>query len=345
MENARYSDLSFPPPFSRPDAHFWGEADAESPEQPWAAELTGESAATRGLRLRLKRVGPYFRSALILGEDGTGKARVAAALHEVAAKDQGAFVTCDVATLEAIVEEEQKGVKAGSAGSMAKLRNEAAGGTLFFEGVAQASAQAQGLLLRSMEQWDRDRRSGRWAETRIIVSSHEDLKAMAAAGAFRQDLYERLSMVQIRVAPLRERMEDVLPLARHFLTCFAEAYGRPARELGEAAIERLLSHRWPGNVRELQSAIREAALEAIGPEITARDLPIFAPLREVPAAERTTYHPVRLQDVIDAHVLRTLQQCAGNKLRAAEMLGVSRSTLYRMLDVASGGERMPELRA
>lgn len=351
MEKYTYSDLTFTPSlnrpgaFSQPGAAFWGGTAVDAPSPIDGAELVGDSAAMRRLRLQMKRIGPYFRAALISGEPGVGKGRIAMALHEAAVMDRGAFVTCEVSVLEAAARDN---AGAGSGRSLMPFVEAAAGGSLFFDRVEEASPRAQNFLLRWMEQGDRERRNrsesgiGVGTEMRIIASSHEDLKVLSSTGQFRPELYQRLAMIEIGLTPLRERQEDIAPLARHFLRQFAAVYGKKARDLSEEAIDRLVSYHWPGNVRELENVVRGAVLETDGPVVGERHLPVF-PQAEPSGGAVKTGSSLRLQDVIDEHVLGVLRRCAGNKLRAAEMLGISRSTLYRMLDAATVAERGDDL--
>jgi DNA-binding NtrC family response regulator len=168
-------------------------------------------------------------------------------------------------------------------------------------------------------------------ETRVIASSRRDLSVLAATGQFRQDLYHHLAMVEITVPSLRDRRGDLAALATHFLTSAAAQCRRPVPMLSDDALQRLRQYGWPGNLRELENILRGAMLAANGAVIEVHHLPALEgsrveSLRNVPAKA------ARLQDVIDRHVVQVLEECEGNKVRAAELLGISRSTLYRMLE-------------
>jgi DNA-binding NtrC family response regulator len=149
-----------------------------------------------------------------------------------------------------------------------------------------------------------------------------------------QELYQRLATVEITLPPLRERREDIPELAMWFLARMSLRFGKSVDEIAEAAMRRLETHPWPGNVRELESALRHGAERCRGTVLEAGDLPMLA---EGPAMADGP-GTVRLHDVVEQHVLHVLKNCAGNKLRAAELLGISRSTLYRMLEARSYGE-------
>ncbi len=284
-----------------------------------SALLVGESAAMRRLRLQIERIGPHFRTVLVRGEMGTGKEVVARALHECGAGKEEAFVVCHASSLD------EMGKRRGSA-SLPSLKASAAG-TLFLEGAEELSPEAQLHLLRMLEQR---------VSARTIVATTADLRARANAGRFRQDLYHRLAMVEIAIAPLRTRVEDIALLATHFVHRFAGLYDKDVEAVAPEAIERLRRYAWPGNVREFENVLRNGVLQCEETTLRANDLSSLVELaskgkERVVEAET----PARLQDVIDQHVLHVLERCSGNKVRAAEMLGISRSTLYRMLEVCS----------
>ena len=175
----------------------------------------------------------------------------------------------------------------------------------------------------------------------MIASTSEDLRVLVSTGLFRHELYQRLATVEIVIPPLRERVEDIPELSRRFLDQFAFETGRRAPEVAEEAMERMQDYQWPGNTDELESVLRIGAVQCEGEVLECRHLPL---LGGVPKPEKSIVGvgvSLRLQEVVDQHVLRVLKDCGGNKLRAAEMLGISRSTLYRMLDTAAstGGLR------
>jgi DNA-binding NtrC family response regulator len=291
------------------------------------------------LRLQVRRIGPHFRSVLVSGEPGTGKEFAARALHGMSRGAEGPFVVCDAATLEASVME---GDDTASPDRISWLMHMAGEGTLFLDGIGEMPLEAQARLLRVLRRYE-------WAQegaapsqgigTRIIASTDQDLRVQASTGRFRVELYQKIAMVGVAVPPLRERMEDVEELAMHFLGRFAREYGKKVATISDAAMERLTGHGWPGNVREMENLVRCGVLQSEDDVLDADHLPPFeeAALDVGSAVVETP----RLQDVVERHVLQVLKSCDGNKLRAAEMLGISRSTLYRMLDgcsVAGGGD-------
>jgi DNA-binding NtrC family response regulator len=215
-------------------------------------------------------------------------------------------------------------------------------GTLFFHEIGEMPLATQDEFMKILRrhEWAREGMAApQRGWPRIVAATRRDLRVLAAAGVFRQELYQRLAMVQISVAPLRERREDIPALAAHFLARFGREQRKSIAAIAKDAMERLQLHGWPGNIRELEDMIREAVLRCSGSLIEARELPEFS--MSLPADEDTAprdgQKTARLQDVIEQHVLEVLKNCEGNKLRAAEMLGISRSTLYRMLDACSAG--------
>ena len=167
----------------------------------------------------------------------------------------------------------------------------------------------------------------------MIASSGDDLRILASAGQFRPELYRQISMVEIAVPPLRERKEDIPELAMCFLASFAQENGRHVDRIADEAMKRLQAHRWPGNVREMENVLRDAVLQCEAMLLEAHHLPALA---EETSSNTRENAMTRLQDVVEQHVLQVLKNCGGNKLRAAEVLGISRSTLYRMLDTCAG---------
>jgi DNA-binding NtrC family response regulator len=169
---------------------------------------------------------------------------------------------------------------------------------------------------------------------RMIASTREDLRVMASAGRFLQELYQRLAMVEIALPPLRERREDIPQLATCFVQRLISRLGKNIEGIAGDAMKRLEAHVWPGNVRELESALRHGVLQCGGTVLEAGDLPAFV-VASTEESAGSALGMLRLQDVVEQHVVRVLKNCAGNKLRAAELLGISRSTLYRMLEAHS----------
>jgi DNA-binding NtrC family response regulator len=306
--------------------------------------LLGGSVAVRRLRSQIQRIAPHFRIALIRGEMGCGKEQIARAVHALSPAADGPFIATHAATLAESVAagEEARPGRRSAAGS---LLESASGGTLYLRGAGELTFNLQTALLEFLRECDRYRgmppltrptRIGssarRPAEIRILVGSDRDLRTLAAIGQFREDLYAQVSAVEIFAPPLRQRVEDIPLIAEWLLRRMADATGQAAKELAEETGFRLQEHLWPNNLRELERVVCQAAALADGALIEPRHLlsvvePAYGKLARGPAVR-----PVRLHDVIQQHVLGVLTECGGNKLRAAEVLGISRSTLYRMLD-------------
>jgi DNA-binding NtrC family response regulator len=258
--------------------------------------LTGGSPAAVRLRLQIARIAPHFRIALLTGEPGSGKHALAACMHTASPAGGQAFTAIPALDF------------AGGARPAALV------GTLYLPGLEALDAAAQVGLLRSLGSLDR--------ATRIVLASRGDLKGMASAGRLRADLYERVGTLQIRVAPLAERPDDIAAIAQSMLDRLASR-----ATLTESACARLREHSWPGNLRELWNLCE--SLAAGDAPLDAVDLEPHLSRRHDPP------HSTRLEEVIERHVLDVLESCSGNKLRAAELLGISRSTLYRMLEASS----------
>jgi DNA-binding NtrC family response regulator len=285
------------------------------------SRLIGESEGMRRLRLQIERLGPHFRTVLVRGETGTGKELVARALHSRSAAE-GSFVTFHAARLAQPEEEDRDG------GLTDALMENASKGTLFLDGVEEMSPGAQRRLLRILEQKP---------AFRTVASTTHDLRVMASAGIFRQDVYHRLAMVEIVLDPLRRKQEDIPALAVHFLERFSSQYRRQIDAIAHDAMDHLLRHEWPGNVRELENVLHNGVLQCEDTILSARDLQLLPSSVDAGQVTEIQRHDtkIRLQDVIERHVLRVLEECSGNKVRAAEVLGISRSTLYRMLEACS----------
>jgi DNA-binding NtrC family response regulator len=291
------------------------------------------------LRLQVRRIGPHFRTVLVSGEAGTGRELVARALHAMSEGAAGPFVVCHASAIEQALAE-----CAGSSHAtddVVGLRNRSRRATLFLDGISEISLELQDRLLRVLREHESAQNrldAPQRMDLRLIASTDEDLKILVSTGRFRQELYQRLATVDIALPPLRERMEDLPELARCFVGRFALLHGRSVREIADEAMARMQEYRWPGNVRELESVLQSGVLQSEGEVLEMRHLPVFAGDRSEQSKDQLKTGAgasVRLQDVVERHVVRVLKDCGGNKLRAAEALGISRSTLYRMLDAGA----------
>ncbi len=297
------------------------------PEQP---EILGESAAIERLRTQVKRLGPHFRTVLLRGEPGTGKELVARALHRFSSHAAGPFVIFRAAA---------------SGDELRTAMKTAHRGTLYLDRIDGAAVGAQAELLDALKSRERSRQSRivvHGLEARIIASTTEDLRVLAASGRFRQELYARLATVEVELPPLRERVEDILLLAEYFLEQHARHYERRV-SLSAEALERLQEYRWPGNVRELKEQMRRAVEGTDGRSIETGHI-AFSRAPQESEGVAAMGGSTRLQEVVEQHVFQVLKGCAGNKVKAAELLGISRSTLYRMLEAGLQADKIVGLR-
>jgi len=298
-------------------------------------KLIGQSPAVRPVQELIARVGPSDANVLITGENGTGKGLVAQLLHSVSVRSTKALVTVNAGGLsEGLFESELFGhVKGAFTDAKADRvgRFELAdGGTLFLDEIANISLNLQAKLLRVLETGEFERVGSsktRRLDVRILSATNSDLTAEVTSGRFRQDLLFRLNTIEIHLPPLRERREDILLLARHFLKQHLQRYRKTLHDFHEAAAQILQEYRWPGNIRELDHAVERAVLMAQGTVIKAADLGL-RPSRE--ASNRLD--EMSLEEVESFLIRKTLARFEGNVSRAAEALGLSRSALYRRLE-------------
>jgi len=311
--------------------------------------LLGESVAIRRLRSQIQRIAPYFRTALIRGEIGAGKQLVGRAIHALSPGANGPFIVTNSYTIAESVANSES-TRSATSSSAASLLESANGGTLYLDSVGELPTALQAALFRFIRTCEERRTApaaairndfrrtsphsldSRLAPPRILAASDRDLRTLAAIGQFRQDLYARLSAVEIFVPPLRQRVEDIPVLSAWLLRRLAEQTGQSPKMLAEATLTQLQGRMWPNNLSELERAVSQAAALAEGAIIEPRHL---LSLVEAPPSTPPPVKIERLQDVIQNHVLDVLTRCGGNKLRAAELLGISRSTLYRMLDASA----------
>ncbi len=286
------------------------------------------------VRLRIVRLGPHFRMVLVRGEAGTGKELVARWLHDASYGSTGPFMVCDGSEDFSACSGSGNGA-GGWSSRLDRLVKMAQGGTLFLKYVDEMPVEAQEQLLQILRRQECSGKSTKGIGLRVIASTREDLKLRALTGRFPQELHHRLTVVEIALPPLRERREDIPQLAMYLLRRLALARGKDVETIAGDAFARLEAYDWPGNVRELESVLHQAVLRCKGVVLEASDLPELARFGAERPSTFDSLRTERLQDVIDHHVLRVLKNCAGNKLRAAELLGISRSTLYRMLESRS----------
>jgi len=329
--------------------------------------LVGRSPAMQEIYRVLARLMQTDLTVMITGESGTGKELVARALHDYGKRRNGPFVAINMAAIPRdLIESElfghEKGAFTGANARSTGRFEQAEGGTLFLDEIGDMPMEAQTRLLRVLQQGEYTTVGGRTpikANVRIIAATNKDLRILIQQGLFREDLYFRLNVVPLRLPPLRERSEDVPDLIRHFLDQ-VEREGLPAKQLDQAAVERLKRHRWPGNVRELENLARRLA--ALYPQETIGAAVIDAELSQqgLKAPDDEPQSDDVLSNAIERHltayfasfgadlpppglyhrVLREMEQpllsvtlaaTRGNQIRAADLLGVNRNTLRKKI--------------
>jgi len=294
----------------------------------------------------LRKVAPHFKNLLVSGPTGAGKELVARAAHQMSPAAGQRFAVCNCSTLvESLLESQLfghvRGAFTGATETRAGLFEFADGGTVFLDEVGEMSPGLQAKVLRVIENREIQRLGSpevRRVDVRVVAATNRNLRTEVVAGRFREDLYYRLTMLEIRVPALAERAGDVPVLAQHFLKKFNQAYGRPLEGLTRRAMARLVRHSWPGNVRELENVISSACITAASEMIDVEDLPesLRRAGAEAEAGAEERRRLLTLDEVRREHIERVLQSCQGNRLRAAQMLGIGRTSLYRFLKRRNG---------
>ncbi|HEU4881652.1 MAG TPA: sigma-54 dependent transcriptional regulator [Longimicrobium sp.] len=310
--------------------------------------LIGDSAALREVVRVIRRAAPTDATVLVTGESGTGKELVARALHDESRRRAAPFVALNCSALPGeLVERELfghvRGAFTGADRDAEGLFEAADGGTLFLDEVGDLHPAAQAKLLRALEERQITRLGSTKpvaVDVRVVAATHRPLEEMAASGTFRDDLLYRLQVIPLHIPPLRDRREDVVPLALHFLAHFAEKYGRGVRGFSEGARRLLLSYDWPGNVRELRNATERAAVMAEGEQIEPRDLPpqlaeSRAPVGPVDAALADLPFSQARDRAMDAwertFLAAALERHGGNVSATARALDLHRQSLQKRL--------------
>ncbi len=304
-------------------------------------EIIGDSIPMKALRQQLKLMAGTNGRVLIYGESGTGKELVAHAIHALSPRSGEPFIEVNCATIpEEMIESELFGHRKGSIARAHEDKTgkfeKAHGGTLFLDEVGDMSLRTQAKVLRVLEeQRFEPLGAGEFVQVdvRVIAATNKNLELEIERGNFREDLFYRLNVIPFSVPPLRERMEDIPVLAAHFLKGFTTAYGRKPKELTAEAYAVLQDYHWPGNVRELKNLMERIVIMNPQAHIDARHIPLNPAKRS--AAEKPVDQFASLQDVREAaerdYILKKLEETKGNVSRAAELLGLERSNLYRKM--------------
>jgi two-component system, NtrC family, response regulator AtoC len=310
--------------------------------------IVAESAAMKEVLRTVQKVAPARTTVLIAGESGTGKELIARALHEMSPRAERPFVAVNCGAIpEQLIESElfghAKGAFTGASVAKRGLFEEADGGTLLLDEIGDLPLHLQVSLLRVLQEGEvrrvGDARTVR-VDVRVLAATHHDLLQAVAAGTFREDLFYRLNVVALRLPPLRERPEEIEPLARRFLARHALRLGVAEKPLSAEALRRLLAWRWPGNVRELENALERAFVFSEGEEIEADTFPeeLRAPSGPPPQPGEGELSVKKAQRALEAELIRrALERTQGNRTRAAELLELSpRALLYKIREYGIG---------
>ncbi|MEX2147240.1 MAG: sigma-54 dependent transcriptional regulator [Candidatus Rokuibacteriota bacterium] len=310
--------------------------------------FVGQSPDVVAIYKLVARVARLDTTVLITGETGTGKELVARAIHYASHRAERAFVVVDCTALpETLFESElfghERGAFTGAAAARRGLFETASGGTCLLDEIGELSPALQAKLLRVLQERAIRRLGGNDlipVDLRIIAATNRNLKKLVEDGGFREDLYYRLHVVAIAVPPLRERAADIPLLVRHFLEKYARASERPVPLVSPETMGLLTAYAWPGNVRELEHALERAVALGPSPLLLPDDLP--PEVRSAGADPTASKSPLTLEEMKRWYVAKVIRDCGGNKVRAAEVLGVDRRTLYRILErEGEGGEAGP----
>ena len=301
--------------------------------------IVGKSPAMLEVFDFARKVARHYTNVLLIGATGTGKELVARAIHQISPVSQQKLAVCNCSALVDTLLESQlfghmRGSFTGATDTRPGLFEFANNGTVFLDEVGETSLPMQAKLLRVIQNREIQRVGSpevRQINVRLIAATNRDLRAEVLAGRFREDLYYRLSSIQIRIPPLTERLEDIPLLMQFFLKKYNEAYGKSISGLTRRAQAVLLRHSWPGNVRELENVISSASITSGGDFIDIADLPEGLQHRGPRTAEGDEWRPLSLDEMRNAHIHRILDMCQGNRLRAAQVLGIGRTSLYRYL--------------
>ena len=311
--------------------------------------MVGRSPLMLEVYARIRRIAPHFHTVLVTGATGTGKELVARALHRLSSASRGPFVVCNCSALvENLVESELfgfvRGAFTGADRDKIGLFEHADGGTIFMDEIGELAPPAQAKFLRVLQNRQVQRLGSltpRNIDVRVIAATHRNLQAMVRDNLFREDLYYRLAVVEIALPPLAARKEDLPLLERYFIEKFSTEYNKPIAGLVRRAQTRLATYSWPGNVREMENVLGNACMMADGDLIDIADLP--ERLRASASQDKAASEEIlSLEEVQRRHILKVIDLVGGNKTRAAEVLGIGRATIFKMLASMKSNEPKPE---
>jgi DNA-binding NtrC family response regulator len=314
----------------------------QPPPREWGLfGIVGKSAKMQKLLEQIQLIGPSDSTVLIVGETGTGKELLAKAIHQLSLRQDRSFYAVNCAALtESLLESElfgyEKGAFTGAAAQKKGIFETAQGGTLFLDEIGEISLNMQAKLLRVLEEQEIQRIGGRETipiDIRVLSATNRNLEECVATGKFRSDLYYRLNVISLHIPPLRERREDIPLLATYFVNLFSKKQRKESFTLTREALGALMSHAWPGNIRQLRNVIERAVVLGRDQVITPEDLTL--PGRE--PSEKEEEEPVKFHDAVDSYkrsiVEQALDRTGGNQTRAAELLGLQRTYLVRLIRI------------
>jgi len=299
-------------------------------------DIIGSSAPMKGVFATIRKVANAEVPVLILGDSGTGKELVAMAIHNLSRRKSGPFAAINCGAIpESLLESELFGYEKGSfTGAAAQRRGKleyAQSGTLFLDEIGDLAPATQVKILRFLQEKVIERVGGRQSiavDSRVIAATHQNLEAAVKENRFREDLFFRLAVVTIALPPLRERGDDVIEIADHLVKAFSKELHLAPKKFTKQALEAMRSHDWPGNVRELQNRVKRALVLSDGPFINAEELELDTP---VESRAKITLKQAK-EEVEREVIVRALQENSGNISKTAKVLGVSRPTLYELME-------------
>ncbi|AYA65356.1 PEP-CTERM-box response regulator transcription factor [Alteromonas sp. RKMC-009] len=306
--------------------------------RPAMGRIIGNSEAIQAVMRKAEKIAGTDISTLLQGESGTGKEVFARSIHEHSPRKDKPFVAINCASIpENLLESElfgyEKGAFTGANKTTLGKIETAQGGTLFLDEIGDMPIGLQAKMLRFLQERVIERVGGRTeipVDIRVICATHRDLQQMVADETFREDLYYRVGEIPIFIPPLRDRDQDIILLARTFLNTYREEFGAKAKSFSDTAIQAMLNHKWPGNIREMQNKLKSAVIMAEGSVVQAEDLGLMAPRGD---NEPETLNLREVREMAESRAIRRAYQTADkNMSKTAELLGVTRPTLYSLID-------------